>query len=654
MRLGGEPLEGRAMLATYTWDGGLDGSGTNFLDPVNWVGDVLPQAGDTAVIGSTGSDPTIRVQSASVTGWHIRTSRPIVAAGATLSDVTVTDTGGGSLQVRADSTFTRVATSADVDLTAVDTKPRGRFVRVELPGDGKFLHIAEVQVFRDGTNIALGRPASQSTTDHGGAASRAVDGNTSGIYWDNSVSHTAYQSNPWWEVDLGEMTDVDRIVVWNRTDGGLANRLDGFRVVLLDEARGQVWSNTQREAPQTSVPLTPVGSTLTVIGGLELRDGATIRLGDATGNVAGTLVAAGPQTWSGTGAEPYGGTILLGASASNTIRGAGSVFDPGGLSNESWTIDGISIEGTAGTITEDAQFPVRIVNQGRISADGSGGGAPGMIMLLPRLFTNLGSIVVGAGQRLRLAGNGTASFDITDPSSSITVDHGTLVVDGGWTAATMGRITRTGGSIRIVGLVLGGGELDLDAAGGDWELAGGGIAHLALRSPSGASRLVLTSLGGWIGNLDLGADIDGTGMRIAIVCATFNFDIVDSLRRGAVRGLTARGVRDADIVTHWVPGAFELPVAAKALAATGRVDAVIALGAVIRGDTPHFEYVSGEAASGLQRAALDTGVHVAFGVLTVNTLEQALERCAETDNKGEEAAVGAIMTVQTLRTIKAG
>ena len=150
----------------------------------------------------------------------------------------------------------------------------------------------------------------------------------------------------------------------------------------------------------------------------------------------------------------------------------------------------------------------------------------------------------------------------------------------------------------------------------------------------------------------LGADIDGTGMRIAIVCATFNFDIVDSLRRGAVRGLTARGVRDADIVTPWVPGAFELPVAAKALAATGRVDAVIALGAVIRGDTPHFEYVSGEAASGLQRAALDTGVHVAFGVLTVNTMEQALERCADTDNKGEEAAVGAIMTVQTLRTIR--
>ena len=151
----------------------------------------------------------------------------------------------------------------------------------------------------------------------------------------------------------------------------------------------------------------------------------------------------------------------------------------------------------------------------------------------------------------------------------------------------------------------------------------------------------------------LGADIDGTGMRFGILCATFNFDIVDALRQGAVNGFTSRGVSESDITTLWVPGAFELPVAAKAMAASGKVDAVIALGAVIRGDTPHFEYVSGEAASGLQRAALDTGVHVAFGVLTVNTLEQALERCGEVDNKGEEAAVGAIMTVRTLRAITA-
>jgi 6,7-dimethyl-8-ribityllumazine synthase len=110
-------------------------------------------------------------------------------------------------------------------------------------------------------------------------------------------------------------------------------------------------------------------------------------------------------------------------------------------------------------------------------------------------------------------------------------------------------------------------------------------------------------------------------------------------------------VAESDITTLWVPGAFELPVAAKAMAASGKVDAVLAFGAVIRGDTPHFEYVSGEAASGLQRAAMDTGVHVAFGVLTVNTMEQALERSGESDNKGEEAAVGAIMTVRTLRSI---
>jgi 6,7-dimethyl-8-ribityllumazine synthase len=149
----------------------------------------------------------------------------------------------------------------------------------------------------------------------------------------------------------------------------------------------------------------------------------------------------------------------------------------------------------------------------------------------------------------------------------------------------------------------------------------------------------------------LGADIDGTGLRIGILCATFNYNIVDALRRGAVRGLTSRGVAESDIITLWVPGAFELPVAAKVMAASGKVDAVLALGAVIRGDTPHFEYVSGEAASGLQRAAMDTGVHVAFGVLTVNTMEQALERCGESDNKGEEAAVGAIMTVRTLQSI---
>ena len=147
--------------------------------------------------------------------------------------------------------------------------------------------------------------------------------------------------------------------------------------------------------------------------------------------------------------------------------------------------------------------------------------------------------------------------------------------------------------------------------------------------------------------------IDGTGMRFGIICATFNFDIVDALRVGATKGFTSNGVSADDISTYWVPGAFELPVAALTLAQSGKVDAVIALGAVIRGDTPHFEYVSGETASGLQNASLQSGVHIAFGVLTVNTLQQALDRCGTEGNKGEEAAVGAIMTVQALRDIRA-
>jgi 6,7-dimethyl-8-ribityllumazine synthase len=148
-------------------------------------------------------------------------------------------------------------------------------------------------------------------------------------------------------------------------------------------------------------------------------------------------------------------------------------------------------------------------------------------------------------------------------------------------------------------------------------------------------------------------NVDGKGMRFGIICATFNFDIVDALRVGAVKGFTGNGVKADDIFTYWVPGAFELPVAALTLAQSGKVDAVIALGAVIRGDTPHFEYVSGEAASGLQQAALQSGLHIAFGVLTVNTLQQALDRCGTEGNKGEEAAIGAIMTVQALKDIRA-
>ena len=138
-------------------------------------------------------------------------------------------------------------------------------------------------------------------------------------------------------------------------------------------------------------------------------------------------------------------------------------------------------------------------------------------------------------------------------------------------------------------------------------------------------------------------DLDGKGLRVAIIGARFNDHIVTKLRDGALRGLERLGVADNDIMESWVPGAFELPLAAKVLAQTGKVDAIICLGTVIKGDTPHFDYVCGEAARGIQDAQLATGVPVMFGVLTVNTEQQAIDRSGPgIDNKGDEAAVGAV------------
>jgi 6,7-dimethyl-8-ribityllumazine synthase len=138
-------------------------------------------------------------------------------------------------------------------------------------------------------------------------------------------------------------------------------------------------------------------------------------------------------------------------------------------------------------------------------------------------------------------------------------------------------------------------------------------------------------------------DLDGKGLRIAIIGARFNDHIVTNLRDGALRGLERLGVADSDIMESWVPGAFELPLAAKVLAQTGKVDAIICLGTVIKGDTPHFDYVCGEAARGIQDAQMSTGVPVMFGVLTVNTEQQAIDRSGPgIDNKGDEAAVGAV------------
>jgi len=142
------------------------------------------------------------------------------------------------------------------------------------------------------------------------------------------------------------------------------------------------------------------------------------------------------------------------------------------------------------------------------------------------------------------------------------------------------------------------------------------------------------------------------GRRVAIVAARFNDFIVASLVKGATAAWTAHGGADDDLAVIRVPGAFELPLAASKLAASGRYDAVVALGCVIRGDTPHFEYVAGECARGLQQASLETGVPVAFGVLTVETVDQALERAAtNAGNKGGEAMETALEMASLLKRL---
>lgn len=138
-------------------------------------------------------------------------------------------------------------------------------------------------------------------------------------------------------------------------------------------------------------------------------------------------------------------------------------------------------------------------------------------------------------------------------------------------------------------------------------------------------------------------EVSARGRRIAIAAARFNDFIVASLLKGAQGAWLARGGEAHDLTVVRVPGAFELPVVVRKLAGSGRYDGVVALGCVIRGDTPHFEYVAGECARGLQLAALETGVPVAFGVLTVESVEQALERAATTaGNKGGEAMESAL------------
>lgn len=146
--------------------------------------------------------------------------------------------------------------------------------------------------------------------------------------------------------------------------------------------------------------------------------------------------------------------------------------------------------------------------------------------------------------------------------------------------------------------------------------------------------------------------LDGAGKRIAIVSGLFNDHIVSGLMDGAKRRLAERGVAESDVTTTYVPGCFELPLAAQKLARSGRFDAVIALGAVVRGDTPHFDYVCDACTQGLTRVALDESLPVVFGVLTTDDEAQAMARVGgEHGNKGEDAADTALYMLEMLAAI---
>ncbi|HEV2295539.1 MAG TPA: 6,7-dimethyl-8-ribityllumazine synthase [Tepidisphaeraceae bacterium] len=141
--------------------------------------------------------------------------------------------------------------------------------------------------------------------------------------------------------------------------------------------------------------------------------------------------------------------------------------------------------------------------------------------------------------------------------------------------------------------------------------------------------------------------------KIAIVAARFNAEIVDELLAGCERRLNALGIDAARITIHRVPGAFELPVAAKVIAQTHKFAAIICLGCVVRGDTPHFDYVAGEAARGIQRVALDEGLPVIFGVLTTNTDEQARARAGGShSHAGESAAEAALEMIAMIHKVR--
>jgi 6,7-dimethyl-8-ribityllumazine synthase len=152
--------------------------------------------------------------------------------------------------------------------------------------------------------------------------------------------------------------------------------------------------------------------------------------------------------------------------------------------------------------------------------------------------------------------------------------------------------------------------------------------------------------------IEIRGDLQARGRRFAIVVSRFNEIVTSKLLAGALDCLRAHGVADDDVLVAWVPGAFELPVVAKRLASSGEHDAVVCIGAVIRGETAHFDHVAGQAAAGIRQAAVETGVAVIFGVLATDTTEQALSRAGgKAGNKGWDAAMAAMETASVLERL---
>ena len=146
-------------------------------------------------------------------------------------------------------------------------------------------------------------------------------------------------------------------------------------------------------------------------------------------------------------------------------------------------------------------------------------------------------------------------------------------------------------------------------------------------------------------------DLTIKNKKIAIVAARFNSFVVEHLISGAKEALLNSGTKEANIELYYVPGAFEIPLALKKAVNTGKFDGIVALGAVIRGGTPHFEYVAGECVKGISQISLDSEIPIAFGVLTVDTVEQAIERSGSSENKGAEAAESVIRMISLIEKL---